>query len=431
MQSTTPPAPWSPLKLYSFRYIFIFFTLIILPFPLSVIPWIGGLTEFYSDLYPPLVDWVGTNLLGIADPIVHEVTGSGDTLYDWVWYLVLILLTVLIGTIFTVADRHRKQYERLYGWFLLILSYYLAYIMFSYGIGKLFHLQFPEPGLSRLFNTYGQSSPMRLVWTFMGASATYTIFAGASETIAGIWLLIRRTRTVGALVAFGVMFNVFMLNMSYDIPVKLFSFQLVVISIYIAARHWRRLYAFFFTEQAVPAPATRSLVASKTGWWVLVAIQVLFGGFVIISGVIGSLESRKQYGAERVKSPLYGVYNVDHFLMNGDTLPDRLSNTDRWKRVIFDYPNYATTTKMNDHQSGIGVEIDTTAQTITFKTQTGTRKEHLFTYERSEEHLLLKGIMHADTLEVHLKPYDLSRFGLLNRGFHWVNEVPYNRYNYD
>jgi uncharacterized membrane protein YphA (DoxX/SURF4 family) len=347
------------------------------------------------------------------------------------WYLVVILLTVLIGTIFTVADRHRKQYERLYGWFLLILSYYLAFILFSYGIGKLFHLQFPEPGLSRLFNTYGQSSPMRLVWTFMGASATYTVFAGASETIAGILLLFRRTRTVGALVSFGVMFNVFMLNMSYDIPVKLFSFQLVVISIYIAARNWRRLYAFFFTEQAVPAPATRSLVKSKTGWWVLVAFQVLFGGYVIISGVMGSMDSRKQYGEERVKSPLYGVYNVDHFVMNGDTIVDRLSDTVRWKRIIFDYPNFTPITMMNDRIRSFGTEIDTVAQTIMFTARGEDEEADAFSYERSEDQLLLKGVMNKDTLQVSLIPYDLSRFGLFNRGFHWVNERPYNRYNYD
>ncbi|WP_044102398.1 DoxX family protein [Neolewinella persica] len=431
MESTIHPAPWSPLKRFSFRYIFVFFTLIILPFPLSVIPWIGEWTEFYSDLYPPLVDWVGTYLLGIADPIVHEVTGSGDTLYDWVWYLVLILLTVLIGTIFTVADRHRKNYERLYGWFLLILSYYLAYTLLSYGIIKLFHLQFSPPGLSRLFNTYGQSSPMRLVWTFMGSSATYTIFAGASETLAGILLLFRRTRTVGALLAFGVMFNVFMLNMSYDIPVKLFSLQLVVISVYIAARHWRRLYTFFLTEQAVPAPSTRSLVSSNRAWWVLVAVQVLFGGFVIISQFKGAKEGRDQYGVGSPRSALYGVYNVDHFVMNGDTIPDRLSDTVRWKRIIFDYPKFTPITMMNDHDKYFGTEIDTTARTIMF-TQRGENQEaDAFTYERSDGELLLKGMMNSDTLEVHLKPYDLSRFGLLNRGFHWVNEVPYNRYNYD
>ncbi len=431
MNPSPTPTSWSFLKRFSFRYLFVFFTLIVLPFPLYVIPGLDVVGEWYGDLFTPLVNWAGKHLLDITDPIAHEVTGSGDTLYDWVWYLVMILLTIVIGTLFTVVDRHRKQYEKLYGWFMLVLSYYLAYSLFSYGIIKMFLLQFPAPGLSTLFNTYGQSSPMRLVWTFMGASSTYVFFAGASETLGAVLLLFRRTRTMGALVAFAVMFNVFLLNMSYDIPVKLYSFQLVVISLYIAARHWRRLYAFFFTEKAVPAPATRPLVGSKRGWWVLLAFQIVFAGVVIIGTIMGAIDSQQQYGSLREKSPLYGVYNVEDFLMNGDTIQDRLSNTVRWKRIIFDYPNFTSITKMNDHDNYHGTEVDTTAQTILFKTRTGIRKEHLFTYERSDEHLLLKGVLHADTLEVHLKPYDLNRFGLLNRGFHWVNEVPYNRYNYD
>lgn len=389
------------------------------------------LADRYTDLFPPLVSWVGENLLGIADPIVSKMTGSGDTLYDWVWYLVVILLTVLIGTIFTVVDRHRKNYTQLYGWFLLILSYYLAYSLFSYGIIKMFNLQFSPPGLSRLFQTYGQSSPMRLVWTFIGASSTYTIFAGASETIAALLLLFRRTRTVGAMMAFGVMFNVFMLNMSYDIPVKLFSFQLVVISIYIFSQDWRRLFAFFFTDEAVAAPAKKTLVNSKVGWWVLLGVQVLFGGFVIISQLYGAKQGREQYGAGSPKSPLYGVYNVDHFVKNGDTIPDLLSDTVRWKRIIFDYPKFTPITMMNDHDKYFGTEVDTTAQTIMFTARGEDKEADAFTYERSEGHLLLKGIMNTDTLEISFTPYDLSRFGLLNRGFHWVNEVPYNRYNYD
>lgn len=395
------------------------------------VPLVNMLASKYSDIYPPLVSWVGRNLLGIADPIVNKVTGSGDTLYDWVWYLVVILLTLLIGTIFTVADRRRKSYRKLYGWFLLILTYYLAYNLFSYGIIKMFNLQFSPPGLSRLFQTYGQSSPMRLVWTFIGASSTYTIFAGASETIAAILLLFRRTRMVGAMMAFGVMFNVFMLNMSYDIPVKLFSLQLVVISVYLFAQDWRRLFTFFFTDKSVAAPARRPLVKSKVGWRIMVGVQVLFGAFIISITVYGAKQSQEQYGSGSPKSELYGVYNVEHFVMNGDTILDRLSDTVRWKRVIFDSPKFTPITLMNDHDKYYGTEIDTTAQTLTFTPRGEDKDGFLFSYDQSDEHLYLEGVMATDTLKVHLKPYDLSRFGLLNRGFHWVNEVPYNRYNYD
>ena len=59
------------------------------------------------------------------------------------------------------------------------MRFVLASALFGYGINKVFALQFPEPGLQRLTQDYGDSSPMGLMWTFMGASAPYTMFAGS------------------------------------------------------------------------------------------------------------------------------------------------------------------------------------------------------------------------------------------------------------
>jgi hypothetical protein len=47
-----------------------------------------------------------------------------------------------------------------------------------------------------------------------------------------------------------------------------------------------------------------------------------------------------------------------------------------------------------------------------------------------EKDMHLQGIMEGDTLQIELKHIPKDNFGLLNRGFNWVNEVPYNRYNY-
>ncbi|MEL7162760.1 MAG: hypothetical protein AAFN92_18520, partial [Bacteroidota bacterium] len=263
MSTLATATVWSPFRRISFRYCFVFFSLIVLPFPFTVIPLVEKIAGLYEKLFPPLVNWVGRNLAGVTEPIAHETTGSGDTLYDWLWYACIILLTLILGTVFNVLDRNRQQYKRLQAWFLLILSYYLAHSLLSYGIIKLFNLQFPPPPLASLFETYGQSSPMRLMWTFMGASSTYTVFSGFAETLAGVLLLFRRTRLVGAMAAFGVMLNVFLLNMSYDIPVKLYSFQLMVIGLYLMGQHWRRLFAFFFTDGSVPAPVKAPLYGSK------------------------------------------------------------------------------------------------------------------------------------------------------------------------
>lgn len=394
-----------------------------------MIPGLNIIGDFYEKMYTPIINWLGSTFFEATEPIENKPTGSGDTLYQWLYYLSAILLTVVLGTLFNILDWKRKHYARLKTWFLLFLSYYVAYSMFTYGIIKLFNLQFSPPGLSRLFETYGQSSPMRLMWTFMGASSTYVVFAGACETIAGLLLLFRRTRTIGALAAFGVMFNVFMMNMSYDVPVKLFSFQLVVISAYIFAQNWRRMYTFFFTDRAMPSPQRTLLTDSKKGMWVVLGFQVIFAGLCLIGMSLSGYHGRKNYGVEREKPPLYGAYYVETFVQNGDTLPPLLTDTVRWHRVFFDYPQFTQIALMDDGATGYGSAVDTTKQEIYFTKRGEGEVADTLRYIHDEKGLILTGVLGSDTLEARLELYDLEAFGLLNRGFHWVNEVPYNRYN--
>ncbi len=414
-----------------FRYLFVFFTLIIFPFPLNIIPGSEVVFDNYNDAWTAIINFTGNILVGLEEPLELSFTGSGDKLYDWLWYASVIGLTLIIGTAFNIIDFKRANYETLKKWFLLFVCYYLAYYMFVYGIIKLFYLQFGPPSMERLFQTFGQASPMRLMWTFMGFSQTYTVFAGASETVGGLLLLFRRTRTLGGLVAAGVMFNVFMMNMSFDIPVKLFSFQLMLIGFYVASQDAGRLINFFLLNRDVPPAKMSPLVHTVRAKWILLGCQVLFAGYVFYDMTSSSLERQKQYGHLREKSTLYGVYNVNTFLHNGDTLPPLLTDEYRWKRLLLDYPSFSTVVHMNDHVTRYQTKIDTAVQTITFSEWGDTVNFYDMKYTLLEDTLRVNGVLMGDTLNVQLINYDMDRFGLLNRGFNWVNEVPYNRYNYD
>jgi hypothetical protein len=43
------------------------------------------------------------------------------------------------------------------------------------------------------------------------------------------------------------------------------------------------------------------------------------------------------------------------------------------------------------------------------------------------DHVVLQGELGTNALSVHLHRIDMSKFLLLNRGFHWINELPFNR----
>ncbi|MDN5199818.1 hypothetical protein QQ008_00550 [Fulvivirgaceae bacterium BMA10] len=431
MQQFAQTTHWNFGQKLAFRFISVFFALFIFPFPLNIIPGINEIVEPYNDLWSWMVSWVGSNILGIEQTITLVFTGSGDKLYDWVQNFIILCLTLIIGIVWTILDRKRPNYEKLKQWFVLFLTYYLVYFMFVYGIIKLFYLQFVPPNLERLMQTFGQASPMRLIWTFMGFSESYTMFSGFSETMAGVLLMFRRTRTLGGLVAFGVMLNVFMMNMSYDVPVKLFSAQLMLMGLYIACLDFKRLMNFFIFNKTVGPSIHKPLFKSKTGQIILLAIQVVLIGYIIINQVMVSMEGRERYGSEREKPAFYGVYNVETYISNSDTIPPLTTDSVRWEHMLVDYPAFTSIIKMDGRLQRYNSKIDTVNQKFVFTLPSDTVNQYELYYKLKDKDIRLSGILQGDTINVDLKYYPLENFALLNRGFNWVNEVPYNRYNYD
>ena len=100
---------------------------------------------------------------------------------------------------------------------------------------------------------------MRLLWSFMGYSVPYNIFTGAVEMLGGILLFVPRLVTLGGLVAAAATANVFMLNMSYDVSVKLYSFHLLAMSVFVVASDQRRLSNFFLFNRKVEASVSPPL----------------------------------------------------------------------------------------------------------------------------------------------------------------------------
>jgi len=96
-----------------------------------------------------------------------------------------------------------------------------------------------------------------------------------------------------------------------------------------------------------------------------------------------------------------------------------------------DYPDFVSVVTMDDKIQRYQSKLDTVEQKFTFSLARDTAREYEFHYEKKGKDLKLDGVLFGDSLSINLKHYDLKNMGLLNRGFNWINEVPYNRYNYD
>lgn len=426
------PRPWTLSQKFGFRAIFILFSLMILPFPFSTI--LGAfnlsfLDQAFSDFWNWCAKLVATGILGM-DELAVNPTGSGDKTADWIHYGLGLFITIIGTAVWSVLDKHRSNYYKLWRVFVMILVYYLVYYMAIYGFIKVFWLQMPELRIDRLLKSYGQSSPMGLLWTFMGASKTYSVYAGLSEVIAGTLLIFRRTRTLGGLVTAGVMFNVFMLNMAYDVPVKLFSFQLMIMGLYIALIDYKAIFGLLLYRKAVqPTPWPPFFKSSRANYFLLLA-QIIFVGYIYFQRIDQGLSGRKQYGELRPKSPLFGLYDVEHFIKNGDTIPPLLTDNERWQRLILEDPGRSIVIRMDDQLTYYTSETDTVDQILTIKIgRDSLEKTYPLEYTKLEDGLTLSGVLGGDTLSLKLKTYDLSNFYLTNRGFHWLNEVPWHRYD--
>ena len=133
-----------------------------------------------------VVPWVGANIFHVAGPFTETANGSGDQIYDYVLLFCIAVTAAVATVIWSVLDRKRTNYRVLYQWLRLFVRLSLAVPMISYGLNKLFRMQFAEISLARLVDTYGQTSPMGLLWAFMGTSRAYSFFGGVGEMAGGL-----------------------------------------------------------------------------------------------------------------------------------------------------------------------------------------------------------------------------------------------------
>jgi uncharacterized membrane protein YphA (DoxX/SURF4 family) len=425
------PLQWNPAQKLAFRFFFAYFLLYVFPFPLSNVPGSYFLSHNYNELWHALVPWIGPTVLHLPDEITVFPNGSGDTTFNYVQLFCFVVLAFAATLVWSVLDRNRANYNKLLYALLVWLRYYLAITMFTYGFAKVFKTQFPFPGITRLMEPYGQSSPMGLAWTFMGYSTAYNWFTGLGEIIGGALLLFRKTTVLGAVILVAVIGNIVAINFCFDIPVKLYSSNLLLMTLFILTTDGRRLINVLLLNR--PAPALDLTPFRTTRRWRIgrIVFKSLAISFVLYGQIYGGFITAKQYGDHAPKPPLYGLYQVETFALNGDTLAPMITDTTRWRQVVVaGYRQYANLTirYMNDSLRQYVFEPDTAKRrAILYARFDTTHKYNLIYRQPDTNSLIIQGFIRNDSIYARLKKQDIQQFLLVNRGFHWINEYPLNR----
>jgi len=225
------------------RFIHVYLALYCVPaILLGTLPGPSKLAEAYEKPWRLVIPWVGKHVLHLSRDITALY--AGDTTYEYVQTLCYAVLAVGAVCAWTILDS-RVKHPASANWLRVCIRAALVFTLIGYGASKLVRQQFPFPPLERMLTTFGESSPRGLLWSFMGYSYGYSAFAGALEMLAALLLCFDRTVTAGLILAFGVLSNVAMLNLNYDVQLKLFSFHLVLITAVLIAPDLRRLTDFF------------------------------------------------------------------------------------------------------------------------------------------------------------------------------------------
>ncbi|HTH56563.1 MAG TPA: hypothetical protein VL728_11010 [Cyclobacteriaceae bacterium] len=417
--------PWPLAKKIIFRFAFVYFGLFIVVNNYEAYPFWEYVSEPFADLSHKFIPWIGKNILRLPREITEFTAGSSDTTYDYVVLLMIFLAAILSAIAWSILDRRSGNYSKLYYWFTLFIRFYVGLLLINYGLYKLFKVQFPYPNIYRLNQTYGSSSPMSLAWTFLGFSYGYNLFMGVAE-VAAVLLLFRRTLTFGAIITLMTTLNVTAINYFYDVPVKILSTHLVLMTFMLLLHDRDALWKFFFSGESARLSIIKRPDFSRRSRIVGLLLKGLIIAYAFVAHSIQCISDMKAYGMLAPKGKLFGVYQVKSFQFGSDTLGQ---NAMRWKAMYIQQDTYAKIETTNDSTAWYKLELDSINHSIRFKNPNDTSEAYHFRYSLSSQNIFsLRGTVKEDSIRILFQRVnEENAYNLTDRGFHWINETPYMR----
>ncbi|WP_293942508.1 MULTISPECIES: hypothetical protein [unclassified Sphingobacterium] len=407
---------WSPPKKFIFRFSFIFIFSFLFVFNNGAFPIFGYISRPLTDFMHWLTPWFAKTVLRYQYDYAIFINGSGDTSYGWISLLLLVIIASAVAIIWSLLDSKRPNYETLYYWLTTAIRYYIALMLINYGVIKVMHLQMRPPSLTQLMQPLGEYSPMGLAWTFIGFSKGYNILIGIAEISSGL-LLFRKTVVLGALVTIVTSINIMSVNYFYDVPVKMISTALFLLSLFLLLPFAQSLFSLFIKGQPAQLITSQQPLFNKA--WKrkgLVIIKILILTIFGAQQVVGGFKTREMINAYYRKSPLYGIYHFEKNDENIKTIPKG------WRLIIFQH----------DNDRAFVRDIDYNPQPLSVLIDSQQRKLTLNNYQYDYEIEINGDILLTKTFEnriekIKLIKQDHQKLELIKRSFHWIQEYPYNR----
>jgi uncharacterized membrane protein YphA (DoxX/SURF4 family) len=335
---------------------------------------------------------------------IFMVTGNGcsDRPEDFqnLRYILGIAFVAAFGI--TYLESKKPQIVTTFHYAVLwFVRYYLAYVLIGYGTAKLIDLQF-HGGLANLDQKLGDITPMGLDWAFFGASYPYGCFVGIAQIIAALLLFNRRTSTFAAVLMLGVLSNVVMVNLAYDVCVKLFSSIYLVMNLYILSYDFPRFWAFFFQTKPVLPAVNRDFWPKSFSPKGIVIFNALLAVLMVAqqaNRIVGYVIS-----PERQKPLTYGAWEIERVQVG--TFVDQIKpDPVRWRRMFFEEGNQVSINSETGFVAGFNAKYDAYNQLVELRSSEDSNQVWTgkYVFDADKNTMIFEGLNGSDSIKINLK----------------------------
>jgi hypothetical protein len=392
---------WSKAYSIAFRFFFAYLTVYFLfmeDFLLSKFPWLNFLHNPFASISTSLLNFISSNFKWVNSVAYVDIS-------------CFLTIAVLVAIVWTFLDK-RKNYTTLFKYSHAAARYYLAFVLLSYGLAKITWLQMPQPWPSWLVEPLGNLRPFILFWNFMGTSKSYQFFAGLTELIPGVLLLFSKTSLLGALIVIGVLVNVLMLNIGYEVFVIPFIIELILIAVFIASPNLTRLYDIFVANKAEPLSVAPVVLGQNKYRWIKRVLKLSLITYVMIVFIMEVNEVGAQRFGNRTFYSLHGIYKVKDYYHNQQSLPPLTTDSIRWDKLIIDGIGGAKILYMNESSEYYdNIKVDTIGRIFEFYNDSTAKNKMHYTLTKLDQYVF-EGTYKNDSIHFIAEKVDLKNLPL-------------------
>lgn len=405
------------------RFIFLYIILYIFPYGFE---YINELNPEDISFWKGITIWFGQTFLG-WEFYINNLQNGFDSKYDYSRFLLIVCISTIGSVIWLFIDSKIKYSytHKLKVLLQTILRYHIGLTLILYGLAKVFLLQFGSLDINDLETNLGNQSGMGFLWKFMSYSDFYSISTGLIEVTGGVLVLFRRTTFIGAFILFIAMVNVVLVDIGYDVSVKMFAIHLLLMTVLLIFDNLKQLINFFITNKPTIPYNFAPFFNSKK-------IRYGLKGIILIYFIISFRNSFK----ERIrteKSPnnieMTGIYEIDIFIKNRDTINSSNSDRLRWETMRLNcnkyYPKHVAIKNSDGQTQWFKFEENVLDKTITFKPiENASESEYLFNYKKTGKNkFTFSGIYKGDTLSFSAKSKMIKDYLLTKNETQWIRDL--------